>query len=69
MKKRQVSQRQRDQLAKRRAMGPALIERPLRFIRSTVGAKHWEYLEAKEYAREGNGAAVRHIARHVLRPD
>lgn len=64
--------------AMRAAMGPALIERPLRFIADKTDTvsmvdgkpKTLESLytrEARIYAANGNGAAVRQIAREVLR--
>ena len=73
---RNVSDKRRANLAKRRAMGLALIERPLRLIHSHhpdlrnlkghVIGHHPVYARALKAARDGDGQAVRDQARAVL---
>ena len=64
--------------AMRKAMGPALIVRPLRFIADKTDTvtlvdgkpksiESPQTHDARVYAARRNGAAVRHIAREVLR--
>ncbi len=73
----QVSQHRKDELARRKAMGIARVERPLRFIAAktnTVGKdekgnatviESGEFMYAKDQAARGNGLSVQQIAMNV----
>lgn len=73
-----VTQRQKDERARRKAMPIALIQRPLRLIASltnrleldkkggSVVVASGAYKDARGCANKGNGAAVQSIARSVL---
>lgn len=70
----QVSQHRKDELARRKRMGIARVERPLRFIAAktnTVGKdekgnatviESGEFILAKHQATRGNGGMVQYIA-------
>lgn len=58
-----ATENQRKQLARRKALGVALIQGPLKYIKKR-GAP-WEYGMARGYADSGNGQAVRRLARSV----
>lgn len=71
-----ATERQRKELARRKAMGIALIERPLRFIgdkTNTVTVKDGKpvvepsprFIDAHRFASRGDGAMVRRIAYEV----
>lgn len=74
----QVTERQRKELARRKAMGIALIQRPLKHIRAADSYKVTgedgveriafgpAYTKARIQADQGHGAAVQRIARQVL---
>lgn len=57
------TQRQRVERARRKAMGIALIQRPLKYIKAR--AKDDRYLDAVFCAERGNGALVQRIARSI----
>lgn len=59
-----VTDRQKKERARRKAMGIALIQRPLRYIAKRVG-NSIDYLDAYEAAKCGDGATVKHIARSI----
>jgi hypothetical protein len=77
MKKR-VTERQKSELARRKAMMPALIIKPLKFIaekvntlfrneRGTFETKEgWQFKKASRFAAMGNGTAVQQIARQFI---
>ena len=57
-----VTDRQKKERARRKAMGIALIQRPLKHIRKRHGKSGMLTREARQYADAGNGSAVRYIA-------
>ena len=73
-----ASPRQRAELARRKRMGVGMIEKPLRFIGSRTNSVGPDrrgamvpvlsscYELARGYANDGNGYAVRSMAREVL---
>ena len=69
----QVSQHRKDELARRKRMGIARVERPLRFIAAKTNVKaikngevvtveSGEFIHAKHQAARGNGGMVQYIA-------
>ena len=63
--KKQVTPRQRKELARRKQMGVALIQKPLRYIKAVLGAKHRLARQAKQCAQKGDGTQVQLIARSL----
>ena len=61
----QVSNRQKHELARRKAMPIALIQKPLKVIRKICGISRVS-AQARDAADRGNGAYVRHLARWAL---
>lgn len=72
-----VTQRQKHELARRMAMGIALIERPLKHIAERDHTKKIvdgivtvemgpTYLAARQYANKGKGRVVSLMARHMV---
>ena len=73
-----ATDKQRKNLAKRKAMGPALVERPLRFIGATKTntvtmvdgqpkvSQSWQFKDALAHAKAGFGLGVRRIAFEVI---
>lgn len=66
--KRTLTLRQTQEHKRRAAMGIALIERPLRFIRSRIapGAESYQYQKAAQAAANGHGGFVQYVARSFL---
>ena len=60
-----VTQRQREERARRKAMGIAVIQRPLKQIKRAHG-EGWQFKEAAEEAALGNGRRVNQMARYWL---
>lgn len=58
-----ATENQRKQLARRKALGVALIQGPLKHIKKH-GAP-WQYSMARGYADSGNGQAVHRVARSL----
>lgn len=65
-KMKQVSQHQRDERARRMAMGVAVIQRPLKQIRRMTVSPSSLYKAAQIEADNGRGYMVTQIARHAL---
>lgn len=72
-----ATDKQRKNLAKRKAMGPALVERPLRFIGAKINTvtmvdgkpkvhASWQFKDALAHAQAGFGLGVRRVAFEVL---
>lgn len=57
------TKKQRDERARRIAMGIAVIQRPLKHIAGKHGEWSYETRQARIAANQGNGQAVKHIAR------
>ena len=73
--KKQIKPRQKSELARRKAMGVALIQKPLKFILSRDSHRDSEtgevvkgtgYKWAKLYADAGKGQHVQTLARYYL---
>lgn len=72
------TQRQRQELARRKAMGIAVIQRPLKFIAGRTNTVERDkagnickvesvlYKNARMFANQGDGQAVNYIARHCM---
>lgn len=56
--------RQKSELARRKAMGIAVIQSPLKFIKKTV--RGFFYWDACAWAKEGDGLQVKRLARLAL---
>lgn len=61
-----VSKRQRDNRSSRKAMGIAVIERPLRLIMKRHSFGAFAYRSALAAAQMGDGGRVRYLARLVV---
>ncbi len=73
-----ATQRQRDELARRKAMGIAMIQRPLKFIAAKTNTVERDmagnvrvvtspsYELARQCASQGNGGLVNRIARTYM---
>jgi hypothetical protein len=57
------TKRQRDERARRIAMGIAVIQRPLKHIAGKHGDYSYEYKQARIAANKGNGHIVKTMAR------
>jgi hypothetical protein len=60
------TQRQKSERARRKAMGIALIQRPLKFIKARTNEHHQEFKDARMAADFGRGEIVQRIARSFL---
>lgn len=59
------TKRQRDERARRIAMGIAVIQRPLKHIAGQHGAESYEAKQARIAANKGNGQLVKTMAREL----
>jgi hypothetical protein len=76
--KNKPTERQKSELARRRAMGVALIIRPLKFIAEKVNSvfrnergelektEGWQFIVARRFADLGDGAEVQRFARTLI---
>ncbi len=70
----QITQRKKDELARRKAMPIAVIQRPLKHIRAHTNTKDKDGIiiespesrMARYAANRGDGAAVQHSARRIV---
>lgn len=63
----QVSQHRKDELARRKRMGIARVERPLRFIAAKTNIDSGEFMYAKHQASRGHGRHVQSMAMRVTK--
>jgi len=62
----QITQRQRDERARRERMGIAVIQRPLKQILRATSTASSLYKAAKIEAANGQGHMVAQLARHAM---